>query len=70
MKVSRKEKRLRREFRLLGLKTVDVAKKLNVTDVTVNNWIRGDFFISADKVQMLKEMGVSRKAILKPSEEV
>lgn len=65
-----KEKRLKRELRLLGLSPKSAAKKLGVSEQTINNYICARSPIKACIVAKLRKWGITKKAILNPSEEV
>ena len=66
----KKEATLRKELRMIGLTTSDIAEKFNVSVQTVNNWISGRIFIPPVVAVKLQEMGIPKKAVLKPSEMV
>ena len=62
----KKERLLKKEFRLLGLSQEEAGKKLGVTRATINNWVTGRIFIPPAIVLKLRELGVSNKAIASP----
>ena len=63
-------KALKKEMRLKGYKSKDLAIKLGVSKTTIYKWLRGDFIPSPDKVEYLKGLGFSDTACLEPSKEI
>lgn len=64
----KKERRLKKELRLLGYDTRRLASELNVSEQTVNNWCSSRTIIHARMIQQLLDLGVTKKAIEKPYE--
>jgi transcriptional regulator with XRE-family HTH domain len=55
---------------MLGITRDEAAEKVGVTKATISNWCTGAFPISAVGVRILGEMGVKKKALKNPAEEV
>jgi len=64
----KKERRLTKEFRMIGMTQKAVAEKIGTTKEVVSNWARGAANISPLFVMKLKEIGIPEKAIRNPSE--
>jgi len=65
-----KEKQLAREIRLLGLKRDEAARLLDVSEVTLSNWINGKHPIHPVSVRKLQEIGIPLSAVREPAKEV
>ena len=66
----KKEARLRKEMRMIGLTTQALSQKFDVSIQTVNNWISGRIFIPPVVAVKLQEMGIPKKAVFSPSDMV
>lgn len=64
----RKEKRLAREIRLLGLTQAEFGEKIGVSRQQVSNWCCGHT-ISPKNVKKLYKAGISKKAVADPAGE-
>lgn len=66
----KKRTQLSEALRMLGITRDEAAKKVGVTKATISNWCTGAFPISAVGVRILGEMGVKKKALKNPAEEI
>ena len=64
------ELQLSRELRLLGMTREEVANKIGVTTATLSNWVNGKYPITPVGVRLLREIGVTKKAIRTPDKEM
>jgi transcriptional regulator with XRE-family HTH domain len=63
-------KALRKEMKLKGYKSHELAKCIGVSKTTIYKWLRGDFLPNPDNIEILKGLGFSDTACLEPSKEV
>jgi len=63
-------KALKKEMVLKGLSNTALAKKINVSPVTVHYWLNGHSRPWASNVKKLKQLGFSDIACLEPSRDV
>lgn len=61
---------LKREMKLLGYTSRELAEKLNVSNTAVTMWCKGEFMPKPLHVKKLIDLGFSEDAVIEPSKEV
>ena len=61
---------LAKEVRLLGYTQEELAKELGIATNSFSSWISGKRKISGKMVRLLREKGITQKAIANPTIEV